>query len=160
MPKASPKRAVVEAARNGSLPNLRRLLREGADLNASYANYRPLQALIQTDPHRSQRRPSSERLRCLDWLLANGADPELTGGWPPARAMVIAGFTGVPEYVERLRDAGVKVDGFAAAALGEVAGVKRALRADPEFVHARDTGDLTALICAAGSRMPGREDAS
>src|SRR3954454_6423779 len=130
MPKASPKRAVVEAARNGSLDHLKRLRQEGVDLNTSYANYRPLHSLIQTDPHREQRRPSAERLRCLDWLLANGADPELTGGWPPARAMVIAGFTGIPEYVERLKDAGVRLDGFGAAALGEVAGVKRALRAD------------------------------
>ncbi len=160
MPKASPKRAVVEAARNGSLAELERLRREGADLNASYAQYRPLHSLIQTDPHRAQRRPSAERLRCLDWLLANGADPELTGGWPPARAMVIAGFTGVPEYVERLKDAGVKVDGFASAALGDVAGVKRALRADAAFANARDAGDLTPLICAAGSRMPGTEDAA
>jgi hypothetical protein len=159
MPKASPKRAIVEAARNGSLAELQRLLAEGADLNASYANYRPLHALIQTDPHRGERRPPAERLRCLDWLLANGADPELTGGWPPSRAMVLAGFTGIPDYVERLKQAGVKADGFAAAALGDVTGVKRALRADPAFASARDAGDLTPLICAAGSRMRGREDA-
>ena len=49
------------------------------------------------------------------------------------------------------------MDGFTAAALGEVAGVKRALRADAGFPAARDSAGLTALICAAGSRMPGAE---
>src|SRR5678816_916806 len=109
MPDAPPKpRAVVEAARRGATADLELLLREGGDLNASYANYRPLHALIQTDPHKDCGKPWAARLRCLDWLLAQGADPELAGGWPPARALVIAGFTGVPEYVERLKTAGAK----------------------------------------------------
>jgi ankyrin repeat protein len=161
MPDSRPKpRAMVEAGRQGAKAALEALLAQGGDLNASYANYRPLHALIQTDPHKAHGKPSADRLRCLQWLLANGADPELTGGWPPARAMVIAGFTGISEYVGELRTAGVKIDGFAAAALGDVSVVKRALRADPAFASARDSGGLTALVCAAGSRMPGGERAS
>ena len=161
MPDARPRpKALVEAARRGSLADLRGLLTLGGDLNGSFANYRPLHALIQTDPHRAHRGPSADRLRCLDWMLANGADPELTGGWPPARAILIAGFTGIPEYVESLKAAGVKVDGYAAAALGDLRAFRRALKSNPALPHARDAGDLTALICAAASRMPGREDAA
>src|SRR6185436_660886 len=104
MPDPRPRpRAMAEAARQGSKSALEALLEKGGDLNASYANYRPLHSLIQTDPQKAHGKPSAERLRCLEWLLAHGADPELTGGWPPARAMVIAGFTGLPEYVEHLR---------------------------------------------------------
>jgi hypothetical protein len=146
-------RAVVEAARHADLELLERLRRDGADLDAPYCNYRPLDALMQRGE------PAPARLRCLEWLLAHGADPELPGGWPLARAIVIAGFTGQPEYVEVLRRA-VAMDGFAAAALGDVAGVKRALRRDAGFARARDLGGLTALHCAAGSRMPGREEAA
>ncbi len=148
---------MVETARKGSKTELEALVKQGGDLNASYANYRPLHSLIQTDPHRGQCKPSAERLRCLDWMLANGADPELTGGWPPARAIVIAGFTGIPEYVEHLRKGGAKIDGFASAVLGDLPGVRRALKSDAAFATARDAGGLTALICAAGSRMPDTE---
>jgi ankyrin repeat protein len=139
-------REVVGAAQRADLAELKRLK---GDLNASYRNYRPLHALIQ-----EEKSATAKRLACLDWLLSNGADPELTGGWPPARAIVTAAFMGIPEYVEPLRKAGAKIDGFVAAALGDVAGVQKALQADPAFANARDTGVLTALQCAAGSRMP------
>jgi ankyrin repeat protein len=92
-------------------------------------------------------------LACLDWLLANGADPELTGAWPPARAIIVAAFMGRPECVQRLRKAGAKVDGFAAAALGERKLVEKVLRERPDFVQERDRGGLTALQCAAGSEI-------
>ena len=72
--------------------------------------------MLQEEPHVDSRKPSAGRLASLEWLLEHGADPELRGAWPSARAIVIAGFAG-----------------------------------------ARDTGGLTALHCAAGSRVPGAE---
>jgi ankyrin repeat protein len=148
---------VVGAAQAASLTRLEALLKQGGDLNASYRNYRPLHALIQEKPHETGGKPSAERLACLDFLLEHGANPELTGGWPPARAIITAAFMGIPAYVERLQKVGARVDGFAHAALGNVDGVKRALSADPAFANARDAGGLTALQCAAGSRIPGHE---
>ena len=148
---------MVGAAQAASLTKLEALLKQGGDPNASYRNYRPLHALIQEKPHEAAGKPSPERLECLDWLLEHGANPELTVGWPPARAIVTAAFMGIPAYVERLQKGGARVDGFAHAALGDVDGVKRALSADPAFANARDAGGLTVLQCAAGSRMPGRE---
>lgn len=47
------------------------------------------------------------------------------------------------------------MDGFAAAALGDSKMVEKNLHADPDFARARDHGALTALQCAAGSRLPG-----
>jgi ankyrin repeat protein len=148
-------RSIVEAARLPSLPVLQLLHRHGADLNASFRNYRPLHNLLQSDPHELGIAPSPERLACLDWMLAHQADPEQLAAWPAARAIVIAGFVGKPEYVKRLRKAGARMDGFAAAALGDRKGVEKALRENPAFARQRDHGVLTALHCAAGSRMPG-----
>jgi len=126
----------------------------GADLNASYRNYRPLHALIQTDPHAVAGKPGPERLDCLEWLLSKGADPELTAAWPAARAIIVAAFVGSPEYVEVLRKGGATIDGFAGAALGDRKLVAKTLRDHPAFARDRDHGGLTALQCAAGSRMP------
>jgi ankyrin repeat protein len=144
----------------GALANrkaLELLIRAGADLNGIYRNYRPLHNLLQTDAHKAAGKPSPERLACLEWMLANGADPELTAAWPSARAIVIAAFAGSPEYVVVLRKSGVKIDGFAGAALGDRKLVEKALCQDPAFATSRDCGVLTALHCAAGSRMPGAE---
>jgi ankyrin repeat protein len=66
----------------------------------------------------------------------------------------VAAFVGSPEYVAVLRKGGAKMDGFAAAALGDVKGVEKALAAHSDFATARDHGVLMALHCAAGSRMP------
>ena len=96
--------------------------------------------------------PSAERLRCLEWMLEHGADPERAGAWPPARAVIIAAFAGQPKYVKRLRKNG---DAFAAAALADTKLVEATLRKRPDFARERDTGGLTALQCAAGSRMQG-----
>jgi len=85
-------RVMVEAAQRAFQPAVAFLQRNGADLNASYRNHRPLHVLLQEDPHGEGRRPSRERLACLDWLLANGADPEQLGVWPSARAIIIAAF--------------------------------------------------------------------
>ena len=93
-------------------------------------------------------------MACLEWLLENGADPELTGAWPSARAIIVAAFVGSPEYVKVLRKGGAKMDGFAGAALGDRKLVEKTLRARPDFPRERDLGGLTALQCAAGSRMP------
>lgn len=90
-------------------------------------------------------------------LLAAGADPEQHGAWPSARALVIAAFQGERQYVAELLKAGARQDGFTAAALGDVEGVRRAIEEDGHFPSARDGGRLTALQCCAGSRM-GRND--
>ncbi len=129
------------------------LVRNGADLNAIFRGYRPLHAFLQEDSHSSAGKPSAARLACLDWMLAHGADPEQPGAWPPARATIVAAFVGEPEYVKRLRKAGAKIDGFAGASLGDRKLVEKALKKQPDFARARDAGGLTALQCAAGSRM-------
>lgn len=156
--KADPKaarspRAVVAAGGQAFQAALELLHAHGADLNASWRNYRALHALIQERPHAAVGKPSAEQLACLEWLLKAGADPEQLGAWPSARAIIVAAFVGVKEYVDRLRKGGAKVDGFVGAALGDEKLVARTLVADPEFAAARDTGGLTALHCSAGSRM-------
>ena len=147
-------KVVNAAAAAADRKQLERLLKAGADLNGVYRNYRPLHNLVQTDPHKEAGKPSPERLACLEWMLENGADPELMAAWPSARAIIIAAFVGSPEYVKVLRKHGAKVDGFVGAALGDRKLVEKAM-GDSGFVASRDGGVLTALHCAAGSRMPG-----
>jgi len=146
-------RVVVQAGGSANQPALALLKGAGADLNAKWRNYRPLHALLQEEPHAAAGKPAPERLACLEWLLANGADPEQLGAWPSARAIIVAAFVGSPEYVKILRAGGAEIDGFAGAALGDRKLVEKALRAQPDFARARDGGGLTALQCAAGSRM-------
>ncbi|MCU1237352.1 MAG: hypothetical protein JWP63_5319, partial [Candidatus Solibacter sp.] len=145
-------RAVVAAGQRALQPALAVLLDAGADLNAVWRNYRLVYALLEEDRHAGVRKPSPERLACLEWMLAHGADPEQLGAWPSARAIIVAAFIGSPEYVAVLRKGGAKIDGFVGAALGDLKRVETALAADPEFVRARDHGGLTTLQCAAGSR--------
>jgi len=147
-------RLVGAAAGMASQPALALLKNAGADLNASWRNYRPLHNLLQVEPDAAAGKPTPARLACLEWLLANGADPEQLGAWPSARAIIVAAFVGSPEYVKVLRRGGAKMDGFAGAALGDRKLVEKALRERPDFVRGRDHGGLTALQCAAGSRMP------
>ncbi|MGO9259488.1 MAG: ankyrin repeat domain-containing protein [Bryobacteraceae bacterium] len=154
-PAARHPRAVVAAGRRAFQPALAFLLTKGADLNAAWKNYRPLHALLQEEPHGRGAKPTPERLACLEWLLANGADQELTAAWPSARTIIVAAFMGEPEYIKRLRRGGARVDGFAAAALGDLDLLRQTLRKRPPFATERDAGGLTALQCAAGSRMPG-----
>jgi len=145
-------RAIGTAAGHAFQPAIELLVKHGADLNTVWRGYRPLHSLIQSEPHEDGAKPYSERLRCLEWMLKHGADPEQTGAWPPARAVIIAAFAGRPEYVRRLHRTG---DPFAAAALANTKLVAATLRKRPGFARERDTGGLTALQCAAGSRMPG-----
>jgi len=147
-------RLVGAAAGMAMQPALELLKAAGADLNALWRNYRPLHNLLQSEPHATAGKPAPARLACLEWLLANGADPEQLGAWPAARAIIVAAFVGSPEYVTVLRAGGAKMDGFAAAALGDGKLVEKTLRRRPEFARERDHGGLTALQCAAGSRMP------
>ena len=147
-------RLVGAAAGRAMQPALVLLKNAGADLNASWRNYRPLHNLLQEEPHAAAGKPAPARLACLEWLLANGADPELLGAWPSARAIIVAAFVGSPEYVTVLRKGGAKIDGFAGAALGDRKLVEKTLRERPDFARDRDHGGLTALHCAAGSRMP------
>src|SRR5947207_10711464 len=96
------------AAGLGNQKALAVLVKAGADLNGMFRNYRPLHNLLQTDPHAAAGKPGPERLACLEWMLANGADPELTAAWPLARAIVVAAFVGSPEYVGILRKSGAR----------------------------------------------------
>jgi ankyrin repeat protein len=149
---------VVEAARRAWTEGLALLAKSGADLNACHRHYRPLHALIQERAHDGGV-ATPERLSCLDWLLAHGANPEAIGAWPSARALVIAAFSGEPAYVAAIRRAGARQDVFTTAALGESRAVARRLAADRTACTARDAGQLTALHCAAGSRL-WRQDAA
>jgi ankyrin repeat protein len=151
-----PSRAMIDAARMAWKPGLVRLKKYGGDLNASYRNYRPLHALIQEHPHKGGS-STAKRTACLAWMLANGADPDLTGAWPSMRALIVAAFTGEAAYVNVVREAGARTDIFTAAALGNASKVETYLKQQPELATARDTGGMTALHCAAGSRM-GRAD--
>ena len=140
--KADPKaargaRPVVEAGRLAFRAALELLHRNDADLNAIFRGYRALHSLLQEDAHKAAGKPDAERLECLDWLLSHGADPEQLGAWPPARAIIVAAFVGEPDYVERLRKAGAKVDPFVAAALGDRKMVEKALRQRPGFALER-----------------------
>jgi hypothetical protein len=154
-PKVARQPRLVGAAGGRAMqPALALLKKAGADLNASWRNYRPLHNLLQEEPHAAAGKPAPGRLACLEWLLANGADPELLGAWPSARAIIVAAFVGSPEYVKVLRQGGAKIDGFAGAALGNRKLVEKTLRERPDFARDRDHGGLTALQCAAGSRMP------
>src|SRR6185369_12001154 len=106
---------VVECGRVAWLPGFKLLHSRGGDLNAMVRGYRALHSLLQEDAHQAMLEPPAERLECLEWLLANGADPEQLGAWPPARAIIVAAFVGAPAFVERLRKGGAVVDDFAAA---------------------------------------------
>lgn len=163
--KANPEAArhpkyMVEAGRSGSLSIIQVLHRNGSDLNASFRNYCAPSNLIQENAHAAANgKANPERPACLARLLENGADPEKLSAWPPARAIIIAAFVGQSEYVKSPRKGGAKIDGFAAAALGDVDLVEKTLRAAPGFVKAGDHASLTALQCAAGSRLPGAKGA-
>ena len=147
-----PARAIGAAAGNGWKDGVVALADAGGDLNALHRNYRPLHALIQEKPHVGGS-STAERLACLEWMLAHGADPEQLGAWPLARALVIAAFVGEPAYVRALVDAGASRDIFTAAALGDVAVVKALLKKDRALAATRDQGLLTTLQCCGGSRM-------
>lgn len=144
--------AMVEAARSASSRDLGVLSKAGGDLNGSWRHYRPIHAVIQPTPH-ERTESDSKRLTCLRWLAARGADLESLGGWPAVRPVLLAAFSGVPAYVEELRRAGARADGFLFAAMGDHARVARILRDDPDFATARDTSGLTALHCCAASHM-------
>jgi len=151
-------RAVNEAARCARAKPLRLLLRLGADPDARHRGYRPLHALIQERLHGEVGDPPPERLACAELLLEGGANPELPGAYPPASAMLIAAFTGSRPFVKLLREAGARADGFVHAALGQAGAVRRLVTRDSAFASSRTAGGLTALQCAAASRL-GRGDA-
>ena len=146
--------AILEAAQKADVGALKVLVGRGGDVNASYRNYRPLHALIQERPHApGTGTVEPKRLKCLEWLLEHGADPDALGAWPSSRAILVAAFAGVPEYVECLREKGARVDLHVEAVLGELAAVKKRLGREPALAVARDEGGLTPLHCCAGSRL-------
>ncbi|MBI4908462.1 MAG: ankyrin repeat domain-containing protein [Acidobacteria bacterium] len=150
-------RVVVEAGKLAYQKGLVVLHRNGCDLNATYRGYRPLHALIQERPHKEKQKDKrlATRLRqlCMRWMLDHGADPELSGAFPPARAILVAAFTGESGYVDVLLERGVHMDFFSNSALGDVDAVRKALQQDPSLATARDQGGLTALQCAGYSGM-------
>lgn len=148
-------RLAGEAARMGWLAGLKLLAKQDVDLNTSYRNYRPLHALIQEKPHEGGS-STPERVKCLEWLLEHGADPQLQGAWPLASAIVIAAGVGESAYVRVLKahGAGAGNDNiFAAAALGDAARVQKMLARKPALATARENGVMTALMCCASSRL-------
>ena len=154
-PIAAATRGVGEAARMGWLAGLKLLTKHGGAVNQSYRNYRPLHALIQEKPHEGGS-STPERVKCLEFLLENGADPQLQGGWPLASAVVIAAGVGEGAYVRVLKAhaASAGADNiFAAAALGETTRVQKMLTRAPALATAREQGVMTALMCCASSRM-------
>ncbi|MFN7937847.1 MAG: ankyrin repeat domain-containing protein [Bryobacteraceae bacterium] len=152
-------RPVVEAGRLAWKQALAELRKHGADLNAAWRGYRALHALLQEEPHGEVKpaAPPQARLDCLDWLLANGADPELPGAWPPARALLIAAFTGIEPFVSRLQKGGAISNFYVTCALGDAKSAKAAIKSNPSLATARDEGGLTALQCCAASRMDCRK---
>jgi len=148
-----PARVMVGAGGLAWRPGLAALVKAGGDLNGTHRNYRPIHALIQEDPHKTGV-STPERVKCLAWMLAHGADPELAGAWPAARALVIAAFQGEWVYVDALRDAGAAINIFTAAALGDERRVATLVARDRALATAHDAGGgLTALHCCAGSRL-------
>jgi ankyrin repeat protein len=147
---------IVKAAGQADAAEVKRLLDRGADPNASYRNYRPLHALIQEKPHAGETAASPRRMKTLDLLLARGADPEQLGAWPLAKATIIAAFAGSAEIVDRLLQRGADKTFFVDAVRGDAKAVARKLAKDPSLATARDGGVLTALQCAAGSRLRAR----
>ena len=140
-------RVVCMAAGRAFLDAVKLLHANGADLNCLYKGYRPLHALIQEVPN-----PNAAHLECFEWMLRHGgADPELGAAWPTARALLIAAMAGSRAYFDSLVAFDAKVDGFVLAALGDLPGVSLEL---PAIATARDPHGLTALICAAGSKLP------
>lgn len=154
---SSAAKSVQDAAVKGDLDALKALYKRGADLNAQYRGYRALHALIQTKPHADATAPSAQQLRTFSWLLAHGADPELPAAWPPARAILVAAFMGVREYVDLLVRHGFRTDPYVSAALGDAAAVKRALGRNASIATARDQHGLTLLQCVSASRMARRD---
>jgi ankyrin repeat protein len=152
-----PAQAIVEAGRLGWQPGLALLEKRGADLNASFKNYRALHALIQEQPHAGGS-STPKRVACLRWLLKHGADPELPAAWPAARAIVIAAFVGDQSYVDALSSGAATTNIFSASALGDTRTVRTLLTRDSALALSRDAGLLTALHCCGGSRL-GQKDA-
>ena len=150
-------KVVGQAAGAGWLAGLRAFDAHGADFNAIYRNYRPMHALIQENPHAGGS-STPERVRCLEWLLEHGADPQLQGAWPLASAIVIAAGVGEGAYVRVLKAHGASAGAdniFAAAALGETTRVQKMLARLPSLATAREQGVMTALMCCASSRLGG-----
>lgn len=148
-------KVVGQAAGAGWLAGLRAIDAHGADFNAIYRNYRPIHALIQENPHAGGS-STPERVRCLEWLLEHGADPQLQGAWPLASAIVIAAGVGDGAYVRVLKAHGASAGAdniFAAAALGETTRVQKMLARLPSLATAREQGVMTALMCCASSRL-------
>lgn len=144
---------ITEAGRVADLAILKLMKNAGADLNAIFRGYRPLHSLIQERPHGGEQEADRGRLECLEWMLQNGADPELHGAWPPSRAILTAAFMGAAPFVEILKKRGAAVDGFVYSAFGDVAKIKKLIQNNKNFVSERDGGALTALQCACAAKM-------
>ena len=154
-PKPVHPKFIGQVAGAGWLAGLRAIAAHGANLDAIYRNYRPMHALIQEKPHAGGS-STPERVKCLEFLLEHGADPQLQGAWPLASAIVIAAGTGEGAYVRVLKAHGASIGAdniFAAAALGESSRVQKMLARAPALATAREQGVMTALMCCASSRL-------
>ncbi len=137
--------AIGAAAGRAFLPALRLLHRAGADVNASWKNYRPLHNVIHAESHENKTSAKDGRA-CLDWLLKHGADPELPAGWPAVRPLILAAFIGKGECVKFLIASGARRDGFTAAAR-----ILLDAGADPRALTRSYASDIDAAHLAVSS---------
>lgn len=102
---------------------------------------------------------SPGRLRVLELLLKRGADPNARGGWAFERPITAAASSGFAGAVELLLNRGAERDSFAMAAIGDVEGVERLIRASHDLARATDEAGLTMLHHCANSRL-GNDDSA
>jgi ankyrin repeat protein len=144
---------VIDAARLHVAKAVRALAKAGADLDGSSRGYRPLHAAIQEKPHQDGPSGDKARIATVKTLLTLGANAALTGGWPAMPALQVACGVGDRELVDLLVKHLGEVDGFAAAALGDLARIRKEIAADDAFANAKDASSLMALHYAACSRL-------
>ena len=101
-PKVARQARVVGAAAGRAMQPALVLLKEaGADLNASWRNYRPLHNLLQGEPHAAAGKPRPRGWRAWSGCSITAPIPNNSGRGLP-RAIIVAAFVGSPEYVKLL----------------------------------------------------------
>lgn len=145
-----------EACLHGQSDVAEALLDGGADPDArspSENRYRPLHRAVERKETLPKHRGHA---RVVELLAARGADMDGRGCWYDVTPLVCAAFSGETTLLPTLIQCGARVDAFAAAALGDAAAMKAALK-KLGGIDVPDTNDLTALHHCAASAI-GRSD--